>query len=128
MAANVFPEIGIIERRMDGRCEELMIGVDGDNPSRPRPFYPSASRTLAELFPLGPHSKENLFRSVPQSFLGSGTLVAPPHMSPLFKPCFHQRNLLRFLLQSPFSHDHSSPSNAHSNNPHAPFDDFQCIS
>src|ERR1700679_1042088 len=30
------------------------------------PFYPSASRTLAELFPLGRYSKENLFRSVPQ--------------------------------------------------------------
>src|ERR1700679_1182628 len=29
-------------------------------------------------------------------------------MLPPFHPCFHQCDLLRFLLQSPISHDHSS--------------------
>src|SRR6202789_3864106 len=99
----------------------------GDNPSQPQPFYSCTSRTLAGVALIGALFKGNFIPVSPSSSLGPGTLVVPPHMSPPFNPCFYHRDLLRFLLQSPFSHDHSSPSNDHSNDPHAPFDDFQCM-
>src|ERR1700679_2550491 len=104
-----------------------MIGVDGDNPSRPRPFLSLRIKNPSGVVPIGALFKGNFIPVSPSSFSDSRTFVAPPHMYPPFNPCFHQRNLPRFLLQSPFSHDHSSPSNAHSNDPHDPFDDFQCI-
>src|ERR1700679_1963340 len=90
------------------------------------PFYPSASRTLAELFPLGRYSKEILFRSVPQVSqapeLSSRHPTCILHSIPTSISAIFQG----FFCSPPFSHDHSSPSNAHSNDPHAPFDDFQC--
>ena len=45
----------------------------------------------------------------------------------LFSPCFHQRDLLRFLLQSPFSHDHSSLVTPIQMTHMPPLDDFQCF-
>src|SRR6202789_2046865 len=105
----------------------VTIDVDGKDPSRPRSFLSLRIKNPSGVIPIGALFKGKLIPVSPSSSLGPGTLVAPPHMSSPFNPCFHQRNLLRFLLQSPFSHDHSSPSNAHSNDPHAPFDDFQCM-
>ena len=32
MAEKVLPEIGMIERRIDGRCVEVMIGANGELP------------------------------------------------------------------------------------------------
>src|SRR6202789_430725 len=116
----------MIERRIDGRCVEVVIGVDGDNLSRPRPFLFLRIKNPSGVIPIGVLFKGNFIPVSPSSSSGSGTRVAPPHMPPPFNSYFHQRNLPRFLLQSPFSHDHSFPSNAHSNDPHAPFDDFQC--
>src|ERR1700679_3442557 len=104
-----------------------MIGVDGEKPIVTATLLFLHIKNPSGVVPIGALFKGKLIPVKPSSSLGPGTLIAPPHMFPLFNPCFHQRNLLRFLLQSPFSHDHSSPSNAHSNDPHALFDDFQCM-
>ena len=65
-------------------------------------------KSPSRVVPIGAPFKGKLIPVSPSSSLGSGTLVTPPHMFPPFNPCFHQRDLLRFLLQSPFSHNHSS--------------------
>src|ERR1700679_4265206 len=92
----------------------------GNNPSRPRPFLSLCIKNPSGVVPIGALFKGKLIPVSPSSSLGPGTLVAPPHMHPPFNSCFHQRNLPRFLLYSPFSHDHSSLSNDHSNDPHVP--------
>src|SRR6202789_2728837 len=85
-----------------------MIGVDGEKPIVTATLLFLHIKNPSGVVPIGALFKGKLIPVKPSSSLGPGTLIAPPHMFPLFNPCFHQRDLSRFLLQSPFSHDHSS--------------------
>jgi hypothetical protein len=104
----VLPEIGIIERRINGRCEEMMLGVDGNGLVATATLISRRIRNLDGVVPIGAQFKEKVIPVSPSSSYCPGILVAPPHMLPPFNPYFHHRHLLRFLLQSPISHDHSS--------------------
>src|ERR1700679_3023578 len=91
------------------------------------PFYPSASGTLAELLQLGRYSKEILFRSVPQVPQAPESSSRHPTCILHSIPASISAIFQGFFCIPPFSHDHSSLSNDDSNDPHAPFDDFQCM-
>src|ERR1700679_4138577 len=80
----------------------------GIYPSQPRLLLSLCIKNPSGVVTIGGLLKEKLIPVSPSSSLGPGTLIAPPHMFPPFNPYFHQRNLLRFLLQSHFSHNHSS--------------------
>src|ERR1700679_1205571 len=98
----------MIEEENRWRCVEVMIGVDGERPVATAILLFLRIKNPSRVAPIGALFKEKFIPVSPSSSLDSGTLVAPPHMSPPFNPCFHHCDLLRFLLQTPFSHDHSS--------------------